>query len=87
MKSFKEDILLSRLLQLSLFGSLLIIGLLLAFQEHDIQMPDFILSEDIQEMAGVEKTDSLDQSAVHLWLRHSADWMDAHLLEPIRKWK
>ncbi|MEK6482268.1 hypothetical protein WJR50_32310 [Catalinimonas sp. 4WD22] len=86
MKSFREDLLLSKLIQLSLIGTLLIVGILLMSQEYDALIP-IKISDEVQKLQITEEADSLLQAEPSSWFRNSIDWIDTHLPEPVRTWK
>ncbi|WPP52446.1 hypothetical protein [Catalinimonas niigatensis] len=80
MKSLREDVLLSRLIQMSFMGTLILIGMLLLLQEYGIPMSDFVFHKELQELPVLNQADSLAQTEKSPWLKHSMDWMETTFL-------
>lgn len=77
MKSLREDVLLYRLIQLSLFGSLLMIGILYLLQQCDIYIFDFTISDTRQEFLSQENKES--------WLSNSIHWLNENVVKPMSR--
>jgi len=82
MKLLKDDIFFSRLLQLSLLGTLLLLLVLMLTESTLLETGSFSLSSDDAKLLEQHTSDSLVKSTPELWLQHSLDWFHENIISP-----
>ncbi len=82
MKLLKDDILFSRLLQLSLLGTLLIL-LVLMFTPGPEPIGVPTTSTEVVEKQAV---DTVEETAHQLWLHQPLNWLQERVIGPLHEW-
>jgi hypothetical protein len=84
MKNLRDDIMLSRLMQISLIGTLLLVVSLLLLEPF---LTTEAYSTYVLNAGQVEvQEDSLAAPQRNEWVQQSLEWLHQHVLQPIRHW-
>lgn len=84
MNFLKDDILFSRLLQLSILGTLLILLVLtLTTGTEPVGIGIPIASTEVVEK---QAADTVKETAHQFWLHQPLNWLQEHVIVPLREW-